>query len=350
MPLSDVAARLQGAIAGGVARLPRPVLRFLAGGAPIRIDGQELDPEVQLALRMLRGRPGLERLTPAEAREEIRRNARIFAGAPVAMGAIDTHAVPGPAGSIPARLYVPRAGRPPRALVVYYHGGGWVVGDLDTHDATCRTLADGTDAAVLAIDYRRAPEHRFPAAVEDAVAAFEWAARAAPSLGCDPARVAVAGDSAGGNLAAVVTQTATRGGGPVPVAQLLVYPVTDLSTKHDSYRRFAEGFFLTAAEMDWYRGHYLPDEAAARDPRASPLLAADLRGLAPAIVVTAGFDVLRDEGLAYAARLREAGVPVDLVHATGLVHGFANATGTSPAARRVMADVARRLAARLRGR
>jgi acetyl esterase len=147
-----------------------------------------------------------------------------------------------------------------------------------------------------------------------------------------------------------VTQTATRGGGPVPVAQLLVYPVTDLSTKHDSYRRFAEGFFLTAAEMDWYRGHYLPDEAAARDPRASPLLAADLRGLAPAIVVTAGFDVLRDEGLAYAARLREAGVPVDLVQATGLVHGFANATGTSPAARRVMADVARRLAARLRGR
>jgi acetyl esterase len=229
----------------------------------------------------------------------------------------------------------------PRALVVYYHGGGWVVGDLDTHDATCRHLAHDTTAAVLALDYRLAPEHRFPAAVDDAVAAFAWAVREAPALGADPACVGVAGDSAGGNLAAVVAQVTTRAGGARPVAQLLIYPVTDLSTKHPSYRLFSAGFFLTEADMDWYRGSYLPDESAARDPRASPLLAADLSGLPPAIVLTAGFDVLRDEGEAYARRLRDAGVPVELRRNAGQIHGFANASSVSPTARAAMDEGAR---------
>ena len=171
--------------------------------------------------------------------------------------------------------------------------------------------------------------------------------REATALGADPARVAVAGDSAGGNLAAVVAHVTTRAGGARPVAQLLIYPVTDLSTKHPSYRLFSDGFYLTEADMDWYRSNYLPDESAARDPRASPLLAPDLTGLPPAIVLTAGFDVLRDEGEAYAKRLLDAGVPTKLRRSAGQIHGFANAAGTSPIARRVMDDIARRLRDRL---
>jgi acetyl esterase len=257
------------------------------------------------------------------------------------MAAIEPRTIAGPAGPIPARLYVPRDGRPPRPLVVYYHGGGWVVGDLDTHDATCRHLAHETAAAVLAVDYRLAPEHRFPAAVDDAVAAFGWAVREAAALGADPARVGVAGDSAGGNLAAVVAQVTTRASDARPVAQLLIYPVTDLSTKHPSYRLFSDGFFLTEADMDWYRANYLPDESAAHDPRASPLRASDLSGLPPAVVLTAGFDVLRDEGEAYAKRLLDAGVPTELRRNAGQIHGFANAAGVSPTARATMDEAAR---------
>ena len=239
---------------------------------------------------------------------------------------------------MPARLYDPAPDRGPRGLLVYLHGGGWVVGSIDTHDPVCRFLAHAADVGVLAIEYRRAPEHRFPAAVDDAFAAFRWAAGNAGALGCDPARVGVAGDSAGGNLAAVVAQLAARDGGARPALQLLSYPVTDVSRKHPSYRLFADGYFLTEREMDWYRGHYLPDEGAARDPRASPLLASDLHGLPPAVVLTAGFDVLRDEGEAYARRLAEAGVPVRLRRHAGLIHGFCNATGMSRSARAAMEE------------
>jgi acetyl esterase len=331
---------LERAVLTLTALLPRPVHRLLAAGRPVRIDGQELEPEIQTGLVLLRlaGHRGLDTMTPAQARAEIRRSARLFRGTPPAMARVEEVAIPGPAGPLGGRLYVPRRQAAP-ALVVYYHGGGWVVGDLDTHDGACRFLADEAGVAVLAVDYRLAPEHRFPAAVEDALAAFRWAAgNAAP-----PARVAVAGDSAGGNLAAVVAQQAARDGGPRPAAQLLVYPATDLSTKHPSYRLFADGFFLTEREMDWYRGHYLPDAAAARDPRASPLLAGDVAGLAPAVVVTAGFDVLRDEGEAYARRLETAGVRVRLRRHPGLVHGFSNATSVSAPARAAMTEAARAL-------
>jgi acetyl esterase len=223
------------------------------------------------------------------------------------------------------------------------------VGDLDTHDAVCRWLASAAGAGVLAVDYRRAPEDRFPAAVDDALAAFRAAVAQADALGADSARVAVAGDSAGGNLAAVVAQLATRDGGPRPAGQLLIYPVTDLSRKHPSYRLFADGFFLTEREMDWYRAHYLPDDAAARDPRASPLLAEDLRGLPPAMVLTAGFDVLRDEGEAYARRLADAGVPVRLSRRPGLIHGFAHAAAVSRPAQAAMREAASWLAEALAG-
>jgi acetyl esterase len=201
---------------------------------------------------------------------------------------------------------------------------------------------------VLAVDYRLAPEHRFPAAVDDALAAFRWAVREAEALCSDPARVAVAGDSAGANLAAVVSQLAVQAGGPRPAAQLLIYPATDLTTKRASFRLFSEGFYLTESDVDWYKCQYAP-ESQWSDPRASPMLAPDLRGLPPAVVVTAGFDVLRDEGEEYARRMQDAGVAVTLRRVTGQIHGFVNATGVSPSARREMGEVARMLAQVLGG-
>jgi acetyl esterase len=337
----DLAALPLRAAVSVLQRLPDPVLRALAGRpGGIRLDGQTLAADVQLTLGLLRllGHRGLDGLTVEEARAEIRRTARLARGLAEPVARVEPRQIPGPAGSIPARLYVPLG--PPRArpLVVFYHGGGWVVGDLDTHDGVCRFLAREVDACVLAVGYRLAPEDRFPAAVDDAVAAFRWAVAQAPALGCLPARVAVAGDSAGGNLSAVVSLAATRAGGVRPAAQLLVYPVTDLVHRHPSYRLFAEGFFLTAAEMAWYIGHYLPDPDAGREPTASPLLAPDLRGLPPAVVLTAGFDPLRDEGEAYAARLEAAGVRVRLRRSAGLVHGFANTTSVSRTGRAAMVE------------
>jgi acetyl esterase len=321
------------------------VQRFLAGGRPVRIDGQELAAEYQLVLRLvaLAGHRGLDTMTPARARAEMERSARVFAGSPPPVARVEDRVLPGPTEPVAARLYVPFDDGTRRPLVVYYHGGGWVIGDLDTHDTACRHLAREADAGVLSIAYRLAPEHRFPAAVDDALAAFRWAAANAAGLGFDPARVAVAGDSAGGNLAAVVAQLAGRDGGPRPVAQLLAYPVTDLSTKHASYRLFAEGFLLTEGDMDWFRAHYLPDDATALDPRASPLLAPDLRGLPPAVVLTCGFDVLRDEGEAYARRLEQAGVRVALRRNAGLIHGFCNAVSVSPLSRIAMIEGVRLL-------
>jgi acetyl esterase len=342
--------RIARAIASLVFRFPAPILRLLAGGGRVRRDGQELAADVQLALRLgeLGGHRSLDTMAPPAARAEIRRVARLAAAGAPAVARVRPLTIPGPGGPVAARLWVPREDGRLRGLVVYYHGGGWVVGDLDTHDGVCRFLACEADVGVLAPECRLAPEHRFPAAVEDALAAFRWAAAEAAALGFDPARVAVAGDSAGGNLAAVVSQLSVRQGGPRPALQLLIYPVTDLSTRHPSYDLFADGFFLTAGEMAWYRGHYLPDDAAARDPRASPLLASDLAGLPPAIVLTAGFDVLRDEGEAYARRLEAAGVEVELRRHVGLVHGFANATTVLPSARAAMAEAARMVALRTR--
>jgi acetyl esterase len=349
--LSDAGAWVQTAIVSGVMQLPAPVLRLLSGGGAIVVDGETLEPDVQLGLALMRlaGDRDLSAATPAEARRNLKRRARAFAGTPVPMARVEELSLPGPAIAIPARLYVPRDDDTRRPLVVFYHGGGWVVGDLETHDATCRFLAREADASVLSVDYRLAPEHRFPAAVEDAYAAFLWAVREAEVLCGNPSCIAVAGDSAGGNLAAVVSQLAVASGGPRPAAQLLIYPATDFSVKRPSYRTFATGFVLTDANTSWYRDQYLPDEATRRDPRASPLLAPDLRGLPPAIVVTAGFDVLRDEGEEYARRMEEAGVRVVLRRCGGQIHGFANATGVSPAAARDVREAARHLRKMLAG-
>ncbi|HSD78308.1 MAG TPA: alpha/beta hydrolase [Solirubrobacteraceae bacterium] len=343
--------RLAGALVRALAALPPAAQRALAG-RPVRIDAQKLDPGVQLMLRVLAlaPEPPMETLPPDEARAQIRREAAAFAARPWPIGAVRDVQVAGAAHPLRARLYVPedRRGATARPLLVYFHGGGWVTGDLDTHDQPCRFLAREAGVLVLAVDYRRAPEHRFPAAADDALAAFRDAVARAGELGADPRVVAVGGDSAGGNLALVTALAARDDGGPRPALVAPVYPVTDLSSKHPSYALFGDGFFLTEAHMDWYRAHYLGgDEAAARDPRASPLLAPDLAGLPPVLLVTAGFDPLRDEGEAMAARLREAGVAVAQRRHPGLIHGFVNAVALGGAPGDAMRELAGALRAGL---
>jgi acetyl esterase len=229
--------------------------------------------------------------------------------------------IPGPAGEIPIRIYVPNESTSVPVLV-YFHGGGWVGGDLDSHDALCRALTNAAGSAVVAVDYRLAPEHKFPSAADDCYAALLWVAAHAEEFGGDATRLAIGGDSAGGNLTAVVAQMARDRSGPAVLLQLMLYPVTDFNFETPSYRQNAEGYLLTRDSMIWFWNHYLRTEADGSSPLASPLRAANLRGLPPALIITAGFDPLRDEGDAYAARLREAGVPVTLKCYDGMIHGF----------------------------
>jgi acetyl esterase len=324
--------------------LPAPIQRPLFGRPPT-IDGQVLAGDIQALLRLARW-VGDESITgsgasPAEARAMSLEGSAAVSGPPLPMERVEEIEIPGPAGPIPARLYAPPTAEPqPRPLLVYYHGGGWVVGDLETHDGLCRFLATHADADVLSVDYRLAPEHPFPAAVDDAFAAFNWAVAHAAELGVDPARIAVGGDSAGGNLAAAVSLLARDDGGAKPAMQLLIYPVTDAVGGQVSRDTFAEGFMLTKADMDWFEEHYLPAGAQSEDPRVSVLHAGDLSNLPPAYVTTAGFDPLRDEGEAYAARMREAGTRVALRRHPGLIHSFANLTAISRSSRAAMLEVA----------
>jgi acetyl esterase len=234
---------------------------------------------------------------------------------------IENRTVPGPAGQIPVRIYTP-PGRGPFGVLVFFHGGGFVLCDLDTHDPTCRALCRAAGCVVVSVDYRLAPEHKFPAGPEDCYAATVWAAGAAAELGGDGARIAIAGDSAGGNLTAVVALMARDRGAPRLRHQLMIYPVTDCAFDTASYRENGQDYGLSTASMRWFWNHYLASERDASHPYASPLRAEDLRGLPPATVITAEFDPLRDEGEAYAARLRQAGVPTELQRYPGVIHGF----------------------------
>jgi len=228
------------------------------------------------------------------------------------------------ADGIPARLYRPRGvpASTPLPGLIFFHGGGWVIGDLETHDVLCRQLTAGAGISVVSVDYRLAPEHKFPAAADDAWAATRWVAAHAAELAIDARRLAVGGDSAGGNLAAVVALLARDHRAPSLALQVLIYPVTDVATAWPSYSQFAEGFMLTRDSMQWFIAQYLAPEADGGDWRVSPLRAPSLADVAPALVVTAGFDPLRDEGDAYAHKLREAGVRVDHISYGGMIHGF----------------------------
>jgi acetyl esterase len=250
--------------------------------------------------------------------------------------------VPGPAGQVPVRVYRPSE-QPDLPVLVYFHGGGWAICSIETHDVTCRELANGAGCVVVSVGYRLAPEHRFPAAPEDCYAALGWAARHAASLGGDPGRIAVGGDSAGGNLAAVVALLARERGGPRLRHQLLVYPVTDHAFDTSSYRENAEGPLLTQEMMRGFWDLYLAREEDGRHPHASPLRAQDLSGLPPAHVITAEYDPLRDEGEAYARRLAAAGVPVVQRRYDGMIHGFFGFTAMIDRAGEAVAEAAREL-------
>jgi acetyl esterase len=288
-------------------------------------------------------------LPPEAARRQMRKDAPLVAPTSRPLARVEDRSVPGPAGSIAVRVYVPEARAQPLPMLVFLHGGGFVIGDLDTHDALCRRIADVSRCIVVAVDYRLAPEHRYPAAVDDAEAAFSFVRANAESFGGDPLRVGIGGDSAGGNLSAVVSRRLRDRGAPLPKAQLLVYPATDLTMSRPSIQTFARGFFLERATMDYFIGHYLASrEQEARESDASPLFTEDLRGLPPAIVRTAGFDPLRDEGDELAARLRDAGVHVDHECHETLVHGFASMGGASRPSLAALDAMSRALGALLR--
>ena len=316
--------------------LPERVQRALAGKR-VTLDGQTLATDTQLMLRLEKAvrEPEIATLPVPDGRRALLLQT-VIAGGDQPIGAVREL----PVGDLRARLYVPTRATARSPLLVYFHGGGWVYGDLDSHDPVCRFLSERSGVRVLSVDYRLAPEHPFPAAYEDALAAYRWVVEHASSLGADPARLGVGGDSAGGNMAAVVSQMAVAGGGAQPAMQLLFYPVTDSAEDTRSRLLFAEGFILTKADMDAFETAYLPPGVDASDQRISILKCPDLAGLPTAYVATAGFDPLRDEGEAYALRMRDCGVRVALRRHSGLIHSFANETAVSPTARAAMLDAA----------
>ncbi|GGO79221.1 alpha/beta hydrolase [Nocardioides deserti] len=327
--------------------LPAPVQRVLAG-PPLERDGQTLAVDLQLMLRIqqLTGEPAIESLEVELGRQAAVRQTGLTAGRQRVGSVRDLNA-----GGLLARLYTPSSARgpveTPGPLLLFLHGGGFFFGDLETHDASCRFIAERAGVRVLAVDYRLGPEHPFPAAHDDALAVYRWALEHAAALGADPARIAVGGDSAGGNLAAHIAIEAAREG--LPLAwQLLVYPATDVSGETESKRMFGQGLFLTQEFMDLAVASYTPDPATRTDPRVAPLRADLPEGLAPAYVVTAGFDPLRDEGEAYAAKLAAAGVEVETRRFPDQIHGFFNIVGAGRTSKAAVAEIADRVRTALR--
>lgn len=289
----------------------------------------------------LGGKP-MEEMTPVELRTNRAESATAFqalAGPPQAVARVENRAIPGPAQPIPIRVYWPETGRK-LPVLVYFHGGGWVIGNLDQVDAQCRALANGAQCVVVNVDYRLAPEHKFPAAADDAYAVVRYVAEHAAEFDADPSRIAVGGDSAGGNLATVVCLMARDGRGPKIAFQLLVYPVTDYDDDRPSSHEFAEGYLLTRGAMGYFWGHYVASPEEGRSPHASPLNAKSLAGLPPAMVLTAECDPIRDQGEAYARRLQEAGVPVTMKRYAGAIHVFFNLGGVIDAGKEAVADAA----------
>ena len=277
-----------------------------------------LDPQAKLILDLMADSGfTFDGMTPEELRS---RMALTNMPSPIELASITDRTIPGPAGEIPVRIYRPSTASD-LPVTVFFHGGGWVIGDLESHDHCCRTIASKADCVVVAVDYRLAPEAKFPAAFDDAWAATEWVATHGDELGVDVSRLAVAGDSAGGNLAAVVANTSRDHEHVEVISQVLIYPVVDGACERPSMSENAEGYLLTSTAMDFFHGHYSRSEADLVDPRFSPILA-DLEGAAPAVVITAEYDPLRDQGNAYAVKLTEAGVDVDHVQYDGMFHGF----------------------------
>jgi acetyl esterase len=286
-----------------------------------------LDPDAAAVFKAFQeaGRPPYETVSPAEARELYLKARVVSNPEPPELKSVQSRAIPAPHGSIPARVYTPMRLREANGLapgLVFFHGGGWVIGNLDSHDVVCRKLADEGQLIVISVDYRLAPEHKFPSAVDDAITATKWVAANAKELGIDASRLSVGGDSAGGNLAAVVAISARDGNGPAIAGQVLIYPAIDFALTHPSHSEPETSILLTHSVIRWFRDHYLNGAADVDDWRASPARAKTLIGLPPAFVLTAGADPLRDEGDEYAKRLKEAGVPVTYRTFPGQFHGF----------------------------
>lgn len=310
--------------------------------------GPDPDPQTRALLERMRasGMPALCDLPVGQARAMLAELSRRSDIECIDLPEVSDQRVPVSGGSIGVRVYRPRPRGTLLPVVILYHGGGFIIGDLDTHDRMARYYAREADAVVVSVDYRLAPEHRFPTGVEDCYAVLGWVVAQADRFGVDAGRIAVTGDSAGGNLSAVICQLARDRGGPAIRFQALAYPVVDLTAQADWPSRcdFAAGYFLTARDMDWVTNHYFDDAAVqSRDPRASPLLAASLDGLPPALVVTAGFDPLRDEGRAYAERLTASGVATEHRCFEGTIHGFLSFAGMLDAGREGLALVAQRM-------
>ena len=296
----------------------------------------KLHPKARAIVDQLAGLPPLPTMTPTEARGR----PEPLAAAPEAVGSVTARAIPGPGGPLQIRIYRPNDGL--KGALVYFHGGGWVLGSLDTADATCRALTNRSRCVVISIGYRLAPEHKFPAAVDDAYAAVRWVADNAADLRSDPARIAVGGSSAGGGLAAAVALIARDRGGPKIAFQLLTVPVTELSSRATSHREFAEGYGLTSADMLWFGRHYVRTEADADEPHAS-VLRADLHDMPPAFVITAECDPLRDDGEAYAEKLRKLGIAARYKRYPGMFHGFMSFPGVLPEAAEAFEDAGKAL-------
>jgi acetyl esterase len=324
--MAPTRTRFKAAVIRTVFALPRPLRRRLAG-QPLRIDGQEMTLDAQLAIA-LKNRSGSDVFDGSveEARAKYDELPSLIGYEPPVPVATRELIIPAEHAEVPATLYTPADVPEPSALLVYFHGGGFSVGSRLSHDPIARYLASHAGARVLSVEYRRAPEHQFPEPVDDALAAFEYARDHARDLGADPDRIAVGGDSAGGNLAAVTAQQAVRRGGAVPAFQLLIYPATDLSTRRPSRDLFAEGSTFTERNLQWVMANYIPAGADAKDPRVSPQHG-DVTGLPPAYIASAGFDPVRDDGEAYADKLRAGGVPVALTRQSDLPHGYLSFIG-----------------------
>ncbi len=310
---------------------------------------ERLHPAVRAILEMMdqQGGPPMESFEPAQFRQNPREGLAALRGAPEPLARVEDLTIPGPGSDLPIRVYSDGAGGLPPALV-YFHGGGFLFGDLESHDSVCRALAKDSGAVIIAVDYRLAPEHQFPAGVDDAYAATRWVAANAERLGIDARNISVGGDSAGGNLATVVAMRCRDAGGPSLAAQILIYPVTDQSSfETESHRQFGEGYFLGRSGMQYLTRHYLANPDLVTHPEVSPLLASNLGGLPPALVITAEFDPLRDEGEAYAWRLEQAGVPVALHRYDGMIHGFVSMHGIIPDGRKAIQVVGEAIASGL---
>ena len=304
-----------------------------------------LDPQAAALLEKVRaaGHPEYWQMTPQQARDAHNRRAGILGIPPATVFDVADRRIPGPAGEIPLRVYTPRTSATPLPVLVFLHGGGHVIGSLDSYDALCRQLALEADCVVVSVDYRLAPEHKFPAGVDDAFAALAWVGEHADAVGGDAKRIAIGGDSAGGNLAAVCAILARNAGGPPLRFQLLIYPRTAPDEELPSHHAFAEGHMLTRRSILWFHEHYRASDADRRDFRYAPLIHPDLAGLPPALVIVGECDPLRDDGIAYAQRLQADGTPAELVQYEGMIHPFLSLGGVLDAGRHALTRSAQAL-------